>query len=577
MRRIDNKKLLCVILISFLTCYVVQVAWAETGFHQDTVRISAYAIAVEGDDIYIAGDAVNLEGQLPNGSLDLGGGMRDIWLVKLRSDGTPVYTALIGGADNDSAYSLTVRQGVVYILGETWSWDFPGAPGNAGENDALLMALAADGGQILWARRLGGSDQDSGRVLALHQDSLYLTGITWSQDLVAGAAQGNADGFLAQVGLDGSLDWLKIFGGSALDAPYDLAVSDDALWVAGQSLSRDFGGTHQGEGDAFAARFSLAGSEQFARLYGGRGEDIAFAISPAEDGSILMAGGTRTNNLPDAKGEFAGSFDGFLMNISAEGDLQGVSYLGGTGVDYAYDIQLLTSGEILVIGETYSPEFPLGYGAPQGTFGEGDAFIVRMSAAGDEISSWIKGGSANDSARSMAITSQGLWLAGNFNIESPENSLFIPQEELGEIPLPNPQPTSPTATLALTATPQPTETPYPTRTPTPLVTETSIPTEQPTESLTGTAVVNNTATALVVELTPTSLSGIVEESTSSGDVPGQAQTEAHPGSDVITDEELPGETVGNDGSTGLIVGLGVLLAAGLGGAYYVYRQKKRKE
>jgi hypothetical protein len=577
MRRIDSKQFLCVILISFFTFSVVQVAWAETGLHQDTVRISAYAIAAEGEYVYILGDAVNLEGQLDGDSLDLGGGMRDIWLVKLRGDGTLVYTALIGGGDNDSAYSIAVREGVVYILGETWSWDFPGAPGNAGENDALLLALAADGSQILWARRFGGSDQDSGRALILHDESLFLTGITWSQDLVAGAAQGNADGFLARVRLNGTLEWLKIFGGSALDAPFDLARIGDTLWVAGQSYSRDFGGTHQGEGDAFAASFNLAGVEQSAWLYGGREEDISYAISPAEDGSILLAGGTRTSTFSDAQGEFAGSFDGFLMNLSAGGDLISVNYLGGTGIDYVYDIQTLPSGEVLVVGETFSPEFPLGYGKAQETFGEGDAFIVRFNPGSDEATSWVKGGSGTDRARDVALVSEGVWLAGQFSLGELPYGLFISQDELGEMPLPEPQTSFPTATLALTATLQPTETPRPTSTPTPVVTETSLITDQPADSLTGTVAVNNTATDLAAEATSTALSGVAEEGTPSE--PGQTETEAQPTSDVATstEEELPGETKDQGGSTGLIVGLGVLLVAGFGGAYYVYRRNKHVE
>jgi len=581
----NHKRILRIILVGLALFLVPIIAHAEGGSFQETTRISAYAVAAEGEYVYILGDAVNLEGELPEGSLNLGGGMRDIWLVKMQLDGTPVFQALLGGADDDSAYSLTVREGVVYILGETWSRDFPGAPGCAGENDALLLALAADGSQILWARRFGGSDQDAGRALTLQDGSLYLTGITWSGDLLPGGALGNADGFLARVGLDGRLDWLKIFGGSALDAPFDLMVSEDSLWIAGQSLSRDFGGTHQGEGDAFAARFSLAGEQQFARLYGGREADIAYALSPAGNGGILLGGATRSDSLPDARGEFGGNYDGFVMNITADGTMQAVSYIGGTGADYVYDIELLSGGDVLVVGETYSPAFPLGYDTFHGGFGEGDAFIVHLDPGGDVISSWLIGGNEDDRARSMVLTAQGLWMAGAFNIDSFSYDLLVPLSALEGVPFPNPEPILPTATLAPTGTPRPTETPRPTNT----------ATQQPTTPLTATADTEHTATEMVLEAKPASSSETLDPTkalafTRTAEIAetlGLPLDESEQGTSAFTmtptaDSIMQSSSTtsppsdGQPGgiSTGLVIGAGLLLAAILGGGFYWYRRRK---
>ncbi len=563
-------------LIIFLTILSINLPFsvqAEAGVFQETNRITAYDIAAEGGYVYIVGDAVNLEA-LAGRSLDLRGGLRDIWLVKLDRDGTPVFTALIGGADNDSAYSIAVRAGVVYILGETWSVDFPGAPGNAGENDAVLLALSADGGQILWARRFGGSDQDSGRALTLHDNALYLTGITWSDDLLPGAANGNADGFLARVRLDGTLDWLEIFGGSGLDAPYDLMISEENIWAAGQSSSRDFGGTHQGEGDAFAARFSLNGEEQFAQLYGGREVDVAFAISSGEDGGVLLAGGTRSATPPTAIGEYGGNYDGFLMSLSPEGELRRTNYFGGTDVDYAYDICNLPGGDVIVVGETFSPTFPLSYDDPQPTNGGGDAFILKLDSDGELVAEFVRGSSAADHARAGVITSRGLWLAGNFTVGVLPYALLIPPSELGDITLPTTEPIQPTATTGPTATPQPTETPLPTIT----------PTLQPTNAETATAVGES------VDVTPT---GSIEKTDTNEAIqedrtPGVESTGLVPANPT---ETLSAEGIEDqgDGSTsqenepsnefpiGLVIGGGLLLVFVIAGVYYFCMQRKQKD
>lgn len=576
MQAMRDRRLWVFLMISLLLCSISKIALAETGAFQESGRISAYAITFEGEYVYIVGDAVNQESALSESFLDLGGGMRDIWLIKMRLDGTPVYSALIGGANDDSAYDLVVREGVVYILGETWSRDFPGASGNAGENDAILIALAADGEQILWARRLGGSDQDSGRALSMYNGDLFLTGITWSEDLVPGEAEGDADGFLARVALDGSLSWLNIFGGRLLDAPFDLIIYEDDLWVAGQSFSRDFGGTHQGEGDAFAARFNLAGEEIFARLYGGREADIAYAISSGEEG-IFLAGGTQSGALPDADGDYGGNYDGFLMKMNADGNMQSISYLGGTGNDYAHDIVLLPGGDLLVVGGAFSPYFPLGYDEPQEILGEGDVFIVQTNPQGEVMSYWLKGGGEEDRARSAVLTSIGLWMAGSFSLETGSFGLLVPFSELEGIPSPSPEPIQPTATLALTATPQPTETPLPTITQTP----------QPTAALTGTSVEVNTATPLGSETTPaeSSVTPMDDTRTESAVAASEktprltAETTATAGLDGLGEEigevnASPENEKSGEISTGLVLSLALLLAAVSGGAYYWFRHKK---
>ena len=575
-----NKGLHLLILLSMALISLSRGVHASDGIFQENVRTSAYALAVEGEYLYILGDAVNYQGELGENDLDLSGGMRDIWLVKLHQDGTPVFTALIGGADDDAAYSIAVREGVVYIFGETWSNDFPGAPGNAGENDALLLALAADGGQILWARRFGGSDQDAGRAITLHDSALYVAGITWSRDLLPGGALGNADGFLARVGLEGRLDWMEIFGGSALDAPFDLVISNDDLWVTGQSLSRDFGGTHQGEGDAFAARFSLDGEQEFAGMYGGREPDIAFAISSNPAGGVLVAGGTRTGDLPEAVGEFSGNYDGFLMAIAPDGQLQQTTYFGGTGVEYAYDTILSPDGDLFVIGETYSPVFPLGNDRPLESFGNGDAFILQINPEGEVINSWLKGGPDSDRARAGALTTDGLWLAGSFSTGSLSYGLLVIASELGNISLPTLEPSLPTATLALTATPQPTETPLPTSTPTP----------QPTTAQTATAAAVNTATAAVegtevsevqvstsTSTTETGDLAPVEETQTGGGLPGEPGDLAP--SPTLSEASQPVPEAADQEDTvpiGLLIGGGLILAVGLGAAFYWYRNHNHK-
>lgn len=491
--KLAQKSLSTILLLSFmLLCFSGKVHAGDSDF-QDNVRTSAYALAVEGDFIYFAGDAVGLSEQLPAGSLDLGGGMQDVWLVKMRSDGTPVFQALIGGSNDDTAYGLAVHQGVVYILGETWSDDFPGAPGNAGEDDAFVLALAADGSQVLWSRRFGGSDQDSGRALALQGQSLFLTGVTWSRDFVTGAAKGDADGFLARMDLTGALQWMQVFGGRSLDASNAIAVNDKAVWVAGQTFSNNFGAPFHGGGDAFAARFSLSGEQQTVQLYGGREDDMAFGLALAGDGGAFLTGATQSTQFNDAGGTFSGGIDSFVIKLDANGQSQNAIYLGGSGFDYGYDILVLPDGNALIVGSTTSPQFPIGFENASSSLGGEDAFIVQFSPSNGVQSVWLKGADSDERALQAALTSTGLWLAGRFNNDATPDFLFVPAIDLQGVVLPTPAALLPTATLALTATPQPTETPFPTATNTllPGVAQTKLSSETFTPTATATATVTD--------------------------------------------------------------------------------------
>lgn len=430
------------------------------GQPQDTPRVTVHAVAADDSgNLYVVGSAVNLAGQLPAGSLNLGGGMQDIWVAKLSADGTPVFQTLIGGKADDTAFSVAVRQGVIYILGETWSTDFPGAPGNAGENDAVVLALAADGIQVTWARRIGGRDQDSGRAIRLMDENLYLTGITWSDDLVSGGWKGNADGFLARMDLSGGLTWLREFGGSQLDAPFGLAAGAGGVWVAGETFSPNLAGDLPGGGDVFALRFNTNGEQQFAGLYGGDGEDAAYAAALAPDGSLVLTGDTQSAALPGASGVYSGDTDAFWMRLSASGALQSSGYLGGAGVDSGMALAVLPDGAALIAGSSRSPVFPLGAAQSANNLGGQDAFLAQVNAQGKVESVRLLGGSGEDDARGIAVTSSGIALVGSFSTGGSPYLWFVSQADLPAMTLPTAVTPLPTATRAKTATPRPTETP----------------------------------------------------------------------------------------------------------------------
>jgi len=85
-----------------------------------------------------------------------GGGFSDMYIAKLRSDGSLAWTRTIGGPYNDLAHSvMETSDGFYVVVGETQS--FSSHPGMDG--DAYIVKLDT-AGNIIWSRVVGGHHHD---------------------------------------------------------------------------------------------------------------------------------------------------------------------------------------------------------------------------------------------------------------------------------------------------------------------------------------------------------------------------------------------------------------------------------
>jgi len=145
-----------------------------------------YGLVIDTDNtIYLCGDF--------QGNVDLDPGVddvdftsngnSDIFILKLDSNGLYSWAKTVGGADADSARSITVdNDGDVCITGYfQGSVDFNPEGGvdtlvSAGDADIFLMKIKTDGSYV-WSKAFGGSLTDNGRTVVLDDSSgIYLSG-----------------------------------------------------------------------------------------------------------------------------------------------------------------------------------------------------------------------------------------------------------------------------------------------------------------------------------------------------------------------------------------------------------------
>ncbi|MCS7039689.1 MAG: SBBP repeat-containing protein, partial [Caldilineales bacterium] len=126
-------------------------------------------------------------------------------------------------------------------------------------------------------------------------------------------------------------------------------------------------------------------------------------------GNMLVTGMTPATDFPTANPVQTDrpGFDAFVAKISADGQtLLYATYLGGASRDEGHGIAVDASGAAYVAGETGSADFPtlIPFQSDQGG---ADAFVVKLSPAGQLVYASYLGGLAGDGAGDIAVDGQG--------------------------------------------------------------------------------------------------------------------------------------------------------------------------
>lgn len=93
------------------------------------------------------------------------------------------------------------------------------------------------------------------------------------------------------------------------------------------------------------------------------------------------------------------------------------TYLGGINQDHGNSVAVDASGNVIVAGVTFSPDFPVGYAVQPQKKAGGDVFVAKLNPTGDAlIYATYVGGAGNDEARDLAVDAAGnAYLAGSTN------------------------------------------------------------------------------------------------------------------------------------------------------------------
>ena len=127
-------------------------------------------------------------------------------------------------------------------------------------------------------------------------------------------------------------------------------------------------------------------------------------------GRAILVGQTKSVDFPLAGSSHQSSLhgwrDAFVARLSVDGSvLEYATYLGGSGSDEGHSVAVDGAGRAIVVGTTWSEDFPLAGSPHQSSYGGvGDVFVARFSVDGSalEYATYL-GGSDNDCGSGWAV------------------------------------------------------------------------------------------------------------------------------------------------------------------------------
>jgi hypothetical protein len=305
----------------------------------------------------------------------------DFWLLKFSADNTLLWNKTFGGSHDDRGASIIeTSEGGFALLGYSSSSDKNVAK-NAGSKDFLLIKLTSNG-SVSWQKTFGFSGADYGTKLIQTSDNGFL--LTGVLDVTASNGQGNsksasikhAGGDFWALKLDnlGNLEWSKYFGGSFTDIPLGIAetINKDFI-IIGSSDSNDFNiKNNKGSYDFWVIRISALGNLVWEKSFGGTEIDEARGIVATNDGNFIIVGDTRSDDKDVSKNN--GAADVWLIKISIDGNLIWEKSIGATAFDVARSISKTQDNGFVIAGSSRS----LDNGFSNN--GQNDGLILKVDA-----------------------------------------------------------------------------------------------------------------------------------------------------------------------------------------------------
>jgi len=331
------------------------------------------------------------------GSL-IGPGSVDGFVAKFDISGLLIWASYYGGSDNEVIHRVAIDPwDNIVLLGHTYSNDiwvtnvFQDSAAGAGD---LFITKIDSNGSLVWSTYLGGSiTESSGGIDTDPLGNIFVTGYTTSSNFpIANAFQSTlnsaSDAFVVKFDANCNLKWSTFYGGNSSDEPRDIAVNykGDAtlvgfVWSTNlfvpNAVQPSYGG---GNSDGFVAQFDSSGTLNWATYYGGNSSEVIQGITVDQYSNYFLTGVTwGTFPLVDPyQNSLNGTADIFIVKLDSLGTPKWSTFYGGSSSDVGHTAASDLHGGIIVSGGTMSTDFPIQNAYQPTNAGSRDICIIKF-------------------------------------------------------------------------------------------------------------------------------------------------------------------------------------------------------
>lgn len=240
--------------------------WGGSGVQQSF--FGDLVISPDGKSIYVCASTLfsDFDGQTTSGNWDA-------FLTKYSSDGIKDWTRFLGTTSYEVGRDVAISSDgeSIYITGFT-EGDLDGKT-NSGSGDTFLVKYDTQGNKV-WTELLGSQQNENCTDVDTGSDnSIYITGFT-TGDLDGQTKSGDTDTFLTKY-IDGgpevTKEWTQLLGNSNVVRPRYGGVatsSDESIYISGEFFGNDLDGqTRPGNPSLFLSKYLSDGTKEWTRLY----------------------------------------------------------------------------------------------------------------------------------------------------------------------------------------------------------------------------------------------------------------------------------------------------------------------